>query len=79
MNNTQVFTYVNSTRSKNDPEEDLQAEQAVYQLEGLTGSSFHQGSSSNNQLELSQLQDQSKALLTEDQENWTEEYEEEQV
>lgn len=55
--NTQVFIDVNSTRSENDPEEDLQTEQAVYQPEGLTRSYFHQGSSSNNQLELSQLHD----------------------
>lgn len=70
-----MFTNISSARIENDPEGDLQAEQAVYQPEELTEVEFpnesfiHQGSFASNQFELSQLQDQSGLLLANDQEN----------
>ncbi|CAL2228303.1 unnamed protein product [Prunus armeniaca] len=81
----QVLPGSSSAKKGKSPEKAPQAEQTTYQPQELMktespdGPPINPASSSINQLEPSQIQGESEPILAEGQEDWTEEYEEEQL
>ncbi|CAL2229236.1 unnamed protein product [Prunus armeniaca] len=78
---TQVLPETSSARRAKNPEAAPQAKQTTCQPQELTKieSPIHLASSSVNQLEPSQSRDEFEPILVREQEDWTEEYEEEQL
>ncbi|CAL2224579.1 unnamed protein product [Prunus armeniaca] len=80
----QVFPETNSAKKRKEPKALLQAEQVIQpqkmlEAESPVKPSIHLASSSDSQLKPSQVQGKSEPIPVEGQEDWTEEYEEEQL
>ncbi|CAL9012722.1 unnamed protein product [Prunus brigantina] len=84
-NIAQILPEINSARKGKETEKPLQAEQAIFHSQKMLKTKspdkhhIHLTSSSDKQLEASQVEEGPEPIPMEEQEDWTEEYEEEQL